>query len=286
MIAFILVTYYVLAVYYWRNSGAVFSCKKYFDPQIVKEIQKQKYMDDPLYCKTDQDCVMQSGCLCNCATPINIYNQTDVICEHDVEEVNCGACMPRVAKCIENKCIGAPRREWQTTDEKLEPFTVGYYTCEVPQKRGQIYRISFCDQDDCWHTLYDPSLDILDHGKGELKTDTHSCQRIETEVFENAFPKIYITSPKPRGGVSPGPPLTITGKARGIFENTLVVEMTDQDTGEILWSNFTTANGPGEIWDYKDFSFEVPDITDSFVDLFIFWESPKDGSRQDVVQIL
>ena len=62
--------------------------------------------------------------------------------------------------------------------------------------------------------------------------------------------------------------------------------MTDQDTGEVLWSGFTTASGQGEMWDYKDFSIKIPDITDGFVDINIFWESPKDGSRQDIQTIL
>lgn len=75
--------------------------------------------------------------------------------------------------------------------------------------------------------------------------------------------------------------IKVSGISR-VFEATVSYALETKE-GQVLKEGFTTATTGGPAW--GDFEIEITDISPTADNLLIFWISPKDGSRQDVVKI-
>ena len=72
------------------------------------------WMDNPLYCEKDADCLLQSaGCSqCHCGKPVNFKNHVEVACTGVVEDCET-TCTPVSLHCIENQCVVKKTNNWQ-----------------------------------------------------------------------------------------------------------------------------------------------------------------------------
>lgn len=106
MIAFVLVTYVVLVVWYWQNK---YTTTLTPPKQEQKQEQfTQKYLDESLYCEKDSDCTWQKNDCggCSCPEPINKANLTDLDCTEYDPSLRCAlACETKNLKCINNSCV-------------------------------------------------------------------------------------------------------------------------------------------------------------------------------------
>jgi hypothetical protein len=92
-----------------------------------------------------------------------------------------------------------------------------------------------------------------------------------------------ITVALPVEGDEVSSPAVVSGTAN-VFEATVSLRILDA-TGEVLVRGFTTATcGTGCRGEYEaTLEFEVSEVQDGTVE--VWWDSPKDGSRQDVVSV-
>lgn len=92
-----------------------------------------------------------------------------------------------------------------------------------------------------------------------------------------------ITVEHPANGDEISSPVIVSGTA-DVFEATVSMRILDT-SGNVLVRGFTTATcGTGCRGDYsKKLRFEVTESQPGIVE--VWWDSPKDGSRQDVVPI-
>lgn len=92
-----------------------------------------------------------------------------------------------------------------------------------------------------------------------------------------------ITVERPLPGNEVASPVVVAGTA-DVFEATVSMRIVDAN-GHVLVRSFTTAIcGTGCRGDYrKELRFEVGEPHEGPVE--VWWDSPKDGSRQDVVSI-
>jgi immunoglobulin-like protein involved in spore germination len=92
-----------------------------------------------------------------------------------------------------------------------------------------------------------------------------------------------ITVATPEAGDEISSPATVSGTA-DVFEATVSLRILDA-TGHVLVRDFTTATcGTGCRGEYEArLAFEVAEAQDGTVE--VWWDSPKDGSRQDVISI-
>lgn len=132
MIAFVLVTYVVLVVYYWQNKDMAYL------PIIKNESSKQaetsqKYLDDSLYCENKDDCTWQiTDCGgCSCPEPINQQNMIIWDCTDFDPGLNCAlACETKNLECLNNTCVAISRGDdilvsYPWPDNKIEnTFTI------------------------------------------------------------------------------------------------------------------------------------------------------------------
>ncbi|CAN5182592.1 hypothetical protein BH20ACT22_BH20ACT22_20300 [soil metagenome] len=110
-----------------------------------------------------------------------------------------------------------------------------------------------------------------DTGKAETQTN-------EPEDEPSA---IAVSDPVP--GASVTSPVRIAGEA-DVFEATVSIRIRDA-SGAVIQESFTTATcGTGCRGNYsEDVRFEVAEQQEGTIQ--VFWESPEDGSPQDVVRI-
>lgn len=94
-------------------------------------------------------------------------------------------------------------------------------------------------------------------------------------------PAIVVSDPV--SGASVTSPVTISGKA-DVFEATVSFRIRDA-SGAVIQEAFTTATcGTGCRGDYsEEVRFKVAEKQEGMVE--VFWESPENGTPQDVVQI-
>lgn len=92
-----------------------------------------------------------------------------------------------------------------------------------------------------------------------------------------------ITVATPVSGDEISSPALVSGTA-DVFEATVSMRILDA-SGDVLVRDFTTATcGTGCRGEYeKSLAFEVDEAQDGTVE--VWWDSPKDGSRQDVVRV-
>ena len=100
-------------------------------------------------------------------------------------------------------------------------------------------------------------------------------------VVPTDLPPITVSQPIPGAEISS--PVVIAGTA-DVFEATVSLRILDA-AHHVLARDFTTATcGTGCRGDYEtSVSFDVDEAQDGTVE--VWWDSPKDGSRQDVVSI-
>ena len=78
-------------------------CVNYDKP--VDDID-ERYLDDPLYCESDDDCAYQETACngCGCPDPINKYNKKALACAPSGYQCDL-YCEPKIPKCENNQCI-------------------------------------------------------------------------------------------------------------------------------------------------------------------------------------
>lgn len=101
---------------------------------------------------------------------------------------------------------------------------------------------------------------------------------VTRETFLDSLNLVLVTHPIYVGDGLP----QVQGLAN-VFEATVSLEIVDPD-GEVVYQDFTTASCGTGCWGEYAFSLDTPALTpDSLVR--VFWNSPEDGSRRDVVYI-
>lgn len=105
---------------------------------------------------------------------------------------------------------------------------------------------------------------------------------VNREDFEDQLPAILVESPVPGQEVSS--PLTVSGSSN-VFEATHQLQLTDPD-GLILVDKYVMAtSGTGTRGTWSDTVEYGPLKRDGMGAVIVFDFSPKDGSRQDIIEI-
>ncbi|MCD4760302.1 hypothetical protein K8R42_00195 [bacterium] len=145
IVAFILVTYVVVAVWYWQNSKPLIINHWKVIDKVTTSDQQNK-----LYCQSDDDCTIQFNC-CPCPhIPINIYNITKVDCPPDIA-CTMEYCGKGEAYCENNTCkVKSSIQQAYQGGEKPDEYL------------GQVITLS--------GTI---ATDILQHPQIILMTETH-----------------------------------------------------------------------------------------------------------------
>lgn len=101
---------------------------------------------------------------------------------------------------------------------------------------------------------------------------------VTRETFRDSLNLVLVTQPIYIGDGLP----RVEGIAN-VFEATVSLEIVDGD-GEVVYQDFTTATCGTGCWGEYAFSLDTPALTpDNRVR--VFWNSPEDGSRRDVVYV-
>jgi hypothetical protein len=101
---------------------------------------------------------------------------------------------------------------------------------------------------------------------------------VTRETFRDSLNLVLVTHPIYIGDGLP----QVEGLAN-VFEATVSLEIVDPD-GDVVYQDFTTATCGTGCWGEYAFSLDTPALTpDNLVR--VFWNSPEDGSRRDVVYV-
>ena len=245
MIAFVLVTYVVLVVWYWQN----------------KVDNSGEYFKNPLYCESVSDCTWQEESCnnCKCPEPRNKTNLFDLDCSvADANPVCLQICETGELDCVKNTCVAKKQKKefdqkylddslycenkedciWQTTD-------CGGCTCPEPVNKYNQTKTTL----DC--ADFDPGLSC------EL-----ACEHANLECMNNTCvgakrgDEILVSYPWKDNSVPNS--FTIRGQARGswFFEGSFPFDIYDKDDKLILQS-YVTATENWMTDDWVPFEAEV-----------------------------
>ena len=101
---------------------------------------------------------------------------------------------------------------------------------------------------------------------------------VTRETFLDSLSLVLVTQPIYIGDGVP----QVEGVAN-VFEATVSLEIVDQ-TGEVVYQDFTTATCGTGCWGEYAFTLDTPALAPENL-VRVFWSSPEDGSRRDVVYI-
>lgn len=136
-----------------------------------------------------------------------------------------------------------------------------------------IYTATYMTDSDLVHFLIDGQA-ITDFGTDGLDLSGG----VSLEDFRDSLNSVLVTQPIYVGDGLP----QLTGVAN-VFEATVSLEIVDP-SGEVVYQDFTTASCGTGCWGEYSFSLDTPALTpDNLVR--VFWNSPEDGSRRDVVYV-
>lgn len=136
-----------------------------------------------------------------------------------------------------------------------------------------VYTATYLSDADLVRFLIDGQV-ITDFGTDGLDLSAG----VTRETFRDSLNLVLVTHPIYIGDGLP----QVQGMAN-VFEATVSLEIVDPD-GEVVYQDFTTATCGTGCWGEYAFSLDTPALTpDSLVR--VFWNSPEDGSRRDVVYV-
>lgn len=101
---------------------------------------------------------------------------------------------------------------------------------------------------------------------------------VTRETFRDSLNLVLVTHPIYVGDGLP----QVEGLAN-VFEATVSLEIVDPD-GEVVYEDFTTATCGTGCWGEYVFSLDTPALAPGNL-VRVFWNSPEDGSRRDVVYV-
>lgn len=118
-----------------------------------------------------------------------------------------------------------------------------------------------------------PTIDAVRFGTGGTP--------LTRDDVRDATPLIFLESVTPGDAV--GSPVTVAGEAN-TFEGTVRIQVLGAN-GAILADTFTTATSGSGTWGTFSEKVAFDRGTNSTGTVRVFWDSPKDGSPQDVVEV-